>query len=128
MSKLESLISDFSKAVERLAEVLRQEKNEFVRDSAIKRFEIVFDLAWKTTKPYLEEKCNVICNSPRTCFREAFHQGLIEYENFWLEITSERNYTAHIYKEQLAEKIYSGLPDVLKRFQKLLEKIKQSLQ
>lgn len=124
MSKLESLTEDFEKATLRLKEVLEQEKNEFIRDSAIQRFEFTFDLAWKTIKVFLEEYHNVVCNSPRSCIQEAYHQGLIEYSDFWLEISKDRNYTAHTYKEVLAEQIYSKLPLALKHFQQLLESIK----
>ena len=120
MSKIQSLLIDFEKALSRLAEVLQQEKTDIVRDSAIKRFEIVFDLAWKTLKTFLEENHNVVCNSPRTCFKEAFHQGILDYSDFWLDVVSERNYTAHTYKEKLAEQIFNKLPISLKHFQELL--------
>ncbi|WP_448568477.1 nucleotidyltransferase substrate binding protein [Thermus sp.] len=38
----------------RLASALAQPKDEFVRDSAIQRFEFTFELSWKTLKTYLE--------------------------------------------------------------------------
>lgn len=123
MTKLDSQIDDLQKAVARLDDVLRQEKTEFIRDAAIQRFEIVFDLAWKTLKNYLEEYCNVVCNSPKACFKEGFLQGILEYEDFWLKLTSDRNYTAHIYKEQMAEMVFADLPMALENFKKLVEKI-----
>lgn len=45
MTKFESLIEDFGNALKRFEEILREEKTDIVRDSAIKRFEIVFDLS-----------------------------------------------------------------------------------
>jgi len=97
MSKIQSLLEDFKEAIFRLEEVLKQEKNDFIRDSTIQRFEFVFDLSWKTIKAFLEEHHNVTCTSPKTCFREAFHQNLIEYDDFWIEIADYRNKTAHTY-------------------------------
>lgn len=123
MTKLESLLQDFQKAVKRFEDVLKQEKNEFMRDSSIKRFEMTFDLAWKTTKTFLEERYNMRCTSPRSCFREAFNQGLIEYDDWWVEMTKIRNYTVHTYKEQFAEKIYGELPQALEYFQTLLKRL-----
>lgn len=123
MTKLNSQIEDLQKAIARLDEVLKLEKTNVVRDSAIKRFEIVFDLAWKTSKEYLEQYCNVVCNSPRSCFQEAFRQGLIEHNDFWIEVCKDRNYTAHTYKEFLADMVYANLPMALENFKKLLEKI-----
>jgi hypothetical protein len=48
MSKFESLLEDFGKILTKLDEVLKLEKTEINRDSAIQRFEIAVDLAWKT--------------------------------------------------------------------------------
>ncbi len=120
MTKLESLIEDYGSILKRFEEVLREEKTDIIRDSAIKRFEISFDLAWKTVKAYLEERHNVTCVSPKTCFREAFRVGLIDYDEVWTKLADDRNYTAHVYKEALAEKIYKELPEALTAFQKLL--------
>jgi len=125
MSKLQSLLEDFKEAIFRLEEVLEQEKNDFIRDSAIQRFEFVFDLSWKTIKAFLEEYHNATCTSPKTCFREAFHQALIEYDDFWIDIADYRNKTAHTYKKELAEEVYAILPQTLSYFQKLLETIQQ---
>lgn len=46
MTKRESLREDFAKAVNRLEEVLAIPVDPIVRDSAIQRFEIVFELCW----------------------------------------------------------------------------------
>ena len=56
MIKLQSINLQFKKAVQRFNEVLMQEKNEYILDSAIKRFEFTFDISWKLIKAYLEEK------------------------------------------------------------------------
>lgn len=124
-TKFSSLFEDFDKAVLRLDEILREPKNDIVRDSAIKRFEIVFDLGWKTLKAFLEEEHNILCSSPRSCFREAFGQNIIAHDDFWIDVISLRNYTVHTYKEALAEKVYTGLPRALEYFQKLLDTLKK---
>ncbi len=126
MTKFRSLISDMEEAVKRLKEVLDQPKNDFIRDSAIKRFEFCFDLSWKTLKAYLEEAHNVTCVSPKTCFREGYNKGIIyEYDNFWLKLADLRNETVHTYKEALAEQVYAVLPEALKKFESLLESLKK---
>jgi nucleotidyltransferase substrate binding protein (TIGR01987 family) len=119
MTKFQSLHEDFTSALSRFEEVLKEKKTDIVRDSAIKRFEIAFDLAWKTIKAFLEERHNSACVSPKTCFREAFRVGLIEYDEAWLNLADERNLTAHTYQEALAEKVYQGLPEALQRFKTL---------
>ena len=119
MSKLEALLEDFKKSLERLEEVLRMEKNAVVRDSSIQRFEIAFDLAWKTLKEFLAEQHGIQCGSPKSCFREAYRQGLIEYDDFWIEITDMRNETAHSYSEKTAEKVYQVLSKIALEFRGL---------
>lgn len=126
MTKYESLLEDFQNALMRFEEVLQEQKTDVMRDSAIKRFELCFDLAWKTVKAFLEEEHNVTCVSPRNCFREAFRVGLIEYDKYWIDIASVRNYTVHIYKEALAEKVYMELPKARDTFKKLMRKLDQS--
>lgn len=104
-------LRQYADAVTRLDEALARPKDAFMRDSCIQRFEIVFDLAWKTLKAYLEDRLKVRCASPRACFREAQAQGIITYDRDWLAIADDRNRTAHIYKEELADAVYARLPD-----------------
>lgn len=129
MSKFESILIDFEQSVNRLQEVLEQPKNEFIRDSAIKRFEIVFDLSWKTLKAFLEEEHNVRCVSPKSCFREAYNKNIITaYDPFWLELANLRNYTVHTYRKAVAEKVYDALPKALTHLETLQKTLKDQSQ
>ncbi len=133
MTKIESKIISLKKAIDRLEEVIRGYHNEkdekmkiIFRDSAIQRFEICFDLSWKTLKGYLLESKGIVCVSPKTCFREAFLNGIISNgENGWIQMTDDRNLMSHIYNESEAEKIFIKLFDYLVLFKELLEKIKK---
>ena len=125
MSKLESLMKQFEKAVMRLEEVITTPKTEIVRDSAIQRFEFTLDLSWKTVKAFLEERKGIVCTSPKECFREAYRQGIIGYEEDWLRFVDMRNETVHTYNEEIAERIYKELPNALKHFEALLASIKK---
>ncbi|MFQ5431139.1 MAG: HI0074 family nucleotidyltransferase substrate-binding subunit [Nitrospinota bacterium] len=124
MSKLEAVLNQFQTALTRLDEVLRQEKNEFMRDAAIKRFEFTFDLSWKLIKACLEELSGIICASPKACIREAYKQSLIEYDDRWLEMTDDRNRTAHLYRVEMADEIYGKLDAYSQLFHTLLDSIK----
>lgn len=128
MTKFQALQEDFEKAVRRLEEVLHEEKTTILRDAAIKRFEIAFDLAWKALKAFLQENHNLSCVSPKTCFREAYRVGLIGYDAEWLKLADDRNLTAHTYKEALAERIYRELPAALAAFKNLSEAFQKSKQ
>jgi predicted nucleotidyltransferase len=75
----EAVFNSFSQSIERLAEVLKLPKTVVTRDSAIKRFELTFELAWKSAKAYLGNK-GIVCQSPRDCLMEVFRLGLIPDE------------------------------------------------
>ncbi len=122
MSKLQATLEQFSKAIKRLGDVLSQEENEFIRDSAIQRFEFSFDLAWKTIKAYGEEE-GFVCATPRSCFREAFNKKLIEYDDFWMEMIKMRNLTSHTYIETVAKRVFEQLPTALAHFKALADKL-----
>ena len=118
-TKLEAVKKQFSKAVKQLGRVLEEEKNEIVRDSAIKRFEFTFDLSWKLLKAYLDEEKGIYCASPKECFRQAFQSGIVDYNEVWIEMTDQRNYAVHIYEEKFADELFKKLPKYLECFQEL---------
>jgi nucleotidyltransferase substrate binding protein (TIGR01987 family) len=124
MTKLESLLEDLEKGISRMEEITREEKSMMVRDAAIQRFEFTFELAWKSLKAYLEEHHNTRGYSPKQCFREAYNKEILEYDEYWLKIADLRNLIAHSYKEEVAEEIYEEIPQILKYFRYLLEKLK----
>lgn len=122
--KLKNLVLQFEKAVVKLSDVLKQEKNEYIRDSAIQRFEFTFELAWKAMKGFLEEQ-GIVVYSPRESVKGAFQAGLIEEDSAWLEMIELRNLTSHTYNESTAEEIYDALPGVLERCRELLNSLKE---
>ncbi len=125
MLKLEANIEQFSQALKRFKEALLEEKTDLIRDASIKRFEFTLDLSWKTLKKFLEEKKGIVCNSPKGCFREAFANGLIPYNEIWLKMVDWRNETSHIYNEEIADEIYSNLKHVRKALELLLDIFKR---
>ncbi len=72
MTKSDNEKEKYLKTVKNLKEVLGMPKNGINRDSAIKRFELCFDVAWKFIKIILEEKKGIVCNSPNDCFKQAY--------------------------------------------------------
>ncbi|MDN5862596.1 MAG: nucleotidyltransferase substrate binding protein [Salinisphaera sp.] len=117
--RLRLQIDYFERAVARLADALAQPKDEYLRDSAIQRFEFTFELAWKVLKRYLAAQ-GVEARSPRAAIRGAFEVGLLPDDPGWLAMLDLCSLTTHTYDERIAEQIYAELPDVLMRFQGLL--------
>lgn len=119
---MKALAKDFQKAVKRLEEALALKKDEFTRDSAIMRFQLCFDLAWKAIKVYAKEE-GVDCFSPKSCFKTAFQLELIDYDQQWLEMIDDRNLITHTYAEETAEEVYGRLKPYLKLLKDLSKKL-----
>lgn len=118
MTKSEALFSDFQNAHARFIEILNEKPSDIVRDSAIKRFELVFDLSWKLIKASLEEH-GVFCASPLTCFKDGYRQGMLADEKMWITMVELRNKTVHTYDLALAEDVWRALPELLPAFERL---------
>lgn len=128
--KNEAQIAQFEKTVNNLKEVLEKLKTAgpeyaIFRDSAIQRFEIAFDVCWKTLKEKLREEYGVEAISPKKVFQESFKQSLIDNDAIWLSMTDMRNETSHAYNEEFAKKVVLELPKVYEALEQLLWKLKK---
>lgn len=73
--------------------------SQLEKEGAIQRFEVAFELAWKTLRDYLEES-GVIINpvTPRNVIKEAFAAKLIQDERdaqVWIDMMLHRNLLSH---------------------------------
>jgi nucleotidyltransferase substrate binding protein (TIGR01987 family) len=120
--KLRNLIRLVNTALSRLETALAQPVNEFVRDSAIQRFEFTFELFWKSLKAYGEES-GLEVYSPRDSLRIAFQLGVIREDSDWFRMLEDRNLTSHTYNEATAESIYSHLPTYARLLHQALDEL-----
>ncbi len=127
MNKFQATLRQFEKALKSFKGVLSLQKSDVVRDAAIKRFELTLDLSWKMLKVFLEDKMGLLCASPKECFREAYRQGIIKYDEAWLTLVDLRNETVHTYNEKTAKRIFSQLPDAARQFESLVDAVKKKL-
>lgn len=127
MSDRRAKLANFNKAMDRLREgsLKMDVLDDLARDGLIQRFEFTFELAWKTLKSCFEEEGLMGLNSPKTVLREAFAAGLIQTEEVWLAMLEDRNSTAHIYSEALANKICQRIQErYIDCFAELAEKLR----
>lgn len=111
MEKLKLKHRDAAKALDTLKEALDMPFSIIVRDAAIQRFEYTFEALWKFLKDYLKEQEGIVCNSPKSCFRDAFSVGLLTEEETvsFLEMADDRNMTSHTYKEEVSQLLYQKM-------------------
>jgi nucleotidyltransferase substrate binding protein (TIGR01987 family) len=109
MTSSDIQLRDFGAALDALDRALREVPNEFVRDSAIQRFEFCFELSWKIGQKFLQH-FGVVATSPRAVVLEMAQQGWISSADAWLKFLDDRNLSVHTYREALAQSIFERLP------------------
>jgi nucleotidyltransferase substrate binding protein (TIGR01987 family) len=112
-------------AVSTLEEVLAQPPGILVRDATVKRFEYSFEAVWKLVQAYMRETEGSVCNSPKSCFREAMRVGLLEAEETecCLEMTDDRNRTTHTYQLRVAQAVSERVRNYLGVLRELTERV-----
>jgi len=132
--RAEDGLYNFSKAYDRFADAVDR-RDEFYKhgysdiylDLVVKRFEFTFEMSWKAIKRYLAF-VGIECLNPRSCFKEAFAQGLIEDEGVWLDMVEKRNLSSHIYDENEIGMILDLLIDYKNAFERLKNNLEIRIQ
>lgn len=91
---------NLKKASELLIEAAENKNlNRLEMEGLVQRFELSFELAWKTIKDFLESK-GISLHYPRDILKEAFQAGLLNDGALWLEMLDKRNILSHTYNEE----------------------------
>jgi nucleotidyltransferase substrate binding protein (TIGR01987 family) len=105
---------NFSKAFALLSEINKRDTgalSNLEKEGFIQRFEVVFELAWKTAKDYLEYSGLDVQPTPRAVVKEAFAAKIIEDGQAFINMLEARNRMSHIYDEQTFKAIFLQLKD-----------------
>jgi nucleotidyltransferase substrate binding protein (TIGR01987 family) len=118
-------IETTEKALKTLKVITEEPYSVIVRDAAIQRFEYTSEAFWKVVKGYLDVQEGIVCNSPKSCFKEAFKVGLLSEEETVkvLEMVDNRNLTSHTYHEEIAEEIYRQIEEYWKLMDEVFRRI-----
>ncbi len=129
MDKFQEKYAHLTAAVTRLREALTDYKTtplDSVRDGTIQRFEFCTELAWKTMREYLLDQGYTEINSPKAVIRQAYAFGIIEDEQAWVALLTDRNMTSHVYDEQTAREIFTRIESTyLKLFDDVISYMKE---
>jgi len=101
---------ELGEALKRFKEMVDEpeDKNTYVIDATIQRFEFCIELFWKCLKKICESE-GVISNSPKQTLQEAFAMKLIDDEQIWLNMMADRNRTSHTYHQPLARSVFQSV-------------------
>ena len=91
----------------------------------IKAFEFTYELGWNVLKDYLEYQGIVGIIGSRDAIREAFQKGLISQGQLWMDMSQDRNKSAHTYNKVVADDLFVNIKNrYLDAFKELQSKMK----
>jgi nucleotidyltransferase substrate binding protein (TIGR01987 family) len=109
--KKDILRNELKKAYLKLLSAIEEAKNYLEMDGVIQRFEFTFELTWKFLKEYLYDQ-GLICNSPKSCLKEAYKLNLIDNEEICLNMLKDRNLSTHIYDFETSRDIFKRIKEL----------------
>jgi nucleotidyltransferase substrate binding protein (TIGR01987 family) len=120
---------NFSKAFALLREPFTRKAgslSDLEKEGIVQRFEITFELAWKTLKDYLVFNGVAFEQiTPRNVIKEGFSSKVIADGQLWIDMLDRRNLLAHIYDESLLDETVSLIrAKFLPAFEQLFELLK----
>ena len=131
--RAEDGIWNFTKAHERLVDAIRTKEalfnegfGEIYLDLIVKRFEFTFEMSWKAIKRFLDF-VGIESRNPRSCFKEAYSQGLIEEESVWLDMIESRTLSSRVYDQSEISFITKKIGIYQSAFSSLLAKLQAAL-
>lgn len=120
-------LAELEKALARWKEALSAPPSGMARDSAILRFELVYELGWKAAAA-MARRAGLEAPGPRAAFEAAFSLGWVGGEELWERILRARNLAVHVYREELAERLFRELPEFYAGFAELLANMRRELE
>ena len=124
-------LTSFSKAIASLEMGLNEythNKNDFIRDACIQRFEYTYELAWKMLKRYLEVTSANPVEVDEMSFQNLIRTGsekslLLNDWETWALYRKARSTTSHVYNEIKAQEVFAQIPGFLVEAQFLLKQL-----
>jgi nucleotidyltransferase substrate binding protein (TIGR01987 family) len=86
--------------------------SQLEKEGAIQRFEVAFELAWKTLKDYLEAN-GIVVNpvTPRNVIKEAFAAKFLDDAQVWIDMMLHRNLLSHTYDSAVFETVLQAVTE-----------------
>ena len=106
-SELEVLLTHFNWNLQRLDEVLKQEKSAYFKSAALQRFGHTYNIALKIIRSYAQSK-SIPCKKNERCFETAVQNGWMKNQPELKEIAADFQ-QINQKPQQDIESIYSKL-------------------
>lgn len=108
-------LDNAEKALQRFQEILEHPASEVIRDSAILRFAVAVETAWKAARAVIDARVGperLTSAGPKPVVRESQIAGLLTetQAEAAIRMINDRNLTVHVYDEAVAIALFARLP------------------
>lgn len=114
----QNIRSHFGWTIERLSDILKNEKTDYYRDASLQRFGFTYDLSLKCLRAFMEAE-DSSCDSDKECFEWAESQQLLNQDTDWNEIVDSYESIKKKSDTELADSVYQKLDNYHRFFQDL---------
>ncbi|MGM9936256.1 MAG: HI0074 family nucleotidyltransferase substrate-binding subunit [Candidatus Ornithomonoglobus sp.] len=132
MRSLDFKLQNLKNAYKKLCEVCEKYDgtDDIVRDSMIQRFEFTYELSHKVLREFMRFMGIELDNTfPRTVFKKAYVNDIIDDDKLWMRLMQDRNHTSHIYNESMSEDIAARIKnEYVKAIGTLIERIELNME
>ena len=118
------IIYSLKASLEKLREALMTNRFEncLAIDASIRRLGFCIELFWKVFKKIAEAE-GLQATTPKQSLQAAYQMKLFDDEKLWLNMLNDRNDSSHTYNEDLAQEIYSRIPNYYDEMQKIYDSL-----
>lgn len=123
--KTSQSIENLKRALSRLEEAINSSAaghDSLLIDGTIQRFEFCIELFWKVLRRALLEN-GIESGTPREAIQKAYQVRWLHDEQIWIQMLQDRNRTSHVYEEEIAQEIFSRVPEYYKIMHKAVSDI-----
>lgn len=126
LSQLKAAVSNFETSLSIQTELFPEIVKDSIESGQIQKFEVSWELLWKTVKVFLYETDGIDERSPKTVIKFFFNAGYCDYQDYeiFIAMTEDRNSLSHIYDSEMMGNILSRLSDYLLLMKKCLKIMK----
>lgn len=124
--KLQTLLGQLAQITAQLREVLGMELSQVVMDSAVLRFELAYEVLWKTLQAHATWQGKLV-QSPRESFKHGHRSGFIQNWDTAEDMISDRNLLTHTYDLEAARRVHARLADYLAFIQSILNALQNEV-
>ncbi len=84
-----------------------------IRSGQVQKFEVGFELFWKTTKKFLYEIHGIESVSPKMVMKQLYRSKYVDEKKYekLIEMVNDRNRLSHVYNETQFNEIYKRITE-----------------